>query len=72
MDGLAVLTISPRVAPEQRHQLVVDGNAGDAVDSTGWGGSLGTVTNAGHTYNVYNLGLAQLLIDQAVTQSTVL
>ena len=59
-------------APEQRHQLVVDGNAGDVVTSSGWGLSLGTVTNGGRTYEVYNQGLhAQLLIDQTVTQSSV-
>jgi hypothetical protein len=59
--------------PEQRHQLVVDGNAGDAVNSSGWGSSVGTVTNGGHTYNVYNQGLyAQLLIDNTVTLSVVL
>jgi hypothetical protein len=61
------------VNPEQRHQLVVDGNAGDAVSASGWGSSVGTVTNAGVTYNVYNQGsYAQLLIDTAVTQTAVL
>ena len=56
--------------PEQRHQLVIDGDAGDAVSSSGWGTSVGTVTHAGVTYNVYNQGLyAQLLIDTAVTQT---
>ena len=56
--------------PERRHQLVIDGDAGDAVHSSGWGASVGTVTNAGVTYNVYNQGLyAQLLIDTAVTQT---
>jgi hypothetical protein len=54
---------------DRRHQLVIDGDAGDAVSSSGWGTSVGTVTNAGVTYNVYNQGLyAQLLIDTAVTQ----
>jgi hypothetical protein len=57
-------------SPEQRHQLVIDGDAGDAVSSSGWGTSVGTVTHAGVTYNVYNQGLyAQLLIDTAVTQT---
>ena len=61
------------VNPERRHQLVVDGDAGDAVSASGWGSSVGTVTNAGVTYNVYNQGLyAQLLIDTAVTQTAVL
>jgi hypothetical protein len=59
--------------PEQRHQLVVTGNAGDAVTGTGWGASVGTVTHDAVTYNVYNQGLyAQLLIDQALTQTGVL
>jgi hypothetical protein len=57
-------------SPEQRHQLVIDGDAGDAVSSSGWGTLAGTVTNAGVTYNVYNYGLAaQLLIDTVVTQT---
>jgi hypothetical protein len=59
--------------PEQRHQLVIDGDAGDAVNANGWGETVGTVTNNGVTYNVYNQGLyAQLLIDTAVTQTAVL
>ena len=58
--------------PERRHQLVVDGNAGDAVSSSGWGASVGTVTNAGQTYNVYNQGLlAQLLIDTDIATTVV-
>ncbi len=57
---------------EQRHQLVIDGNAGDAVNSGGWGASLGTVTNNAHTYAVYNQGLyAQLLIDQNITTAVI-
>jgi len=56
--------------PERRHQLVIDGNAGDSVTSSGWGVSVSTVTNGGHTYVVYNQGLyAQLLIDQNITRS---
>ena len=56
--------------PERRHQLVIDGNAGDSVTSTGWGASIGTVTNGGRTYDVYNQGsFAQLLIDQTLTRS---
>ena len=55
-----------------RHQLVIDGNAGDAVTTTGWGASVGTVTNGGHTYAVYNQGsYAQLLIDQTITRTGV-
>ena len=56
--------------PERRHQLVIDGDAGDVVNSSGWGASAGTVSQGGVTYNVYNQGLyAQLLIDTAVTPS---
>ena len=52
------------VLPEQRHQLVVDGDAADQVMSSGWGSTVGTVSNSGHVYDVYNQGLAQLLILQ--------
>ena len=56
--------------PEQRHQLVIDGNAGDVVNSSGWGASVGTVTNGGQTYAVYNQGLhAQILVDTDITRS---
>ena len=61
-------------APEQRHQLVVDGDAGDVITaSDDWGVFEGTVSHdiggVTHTYNVYNKGLyAQLLIDQLITQ----
>jgi len=58
--------------PEQRHQVVVDGNTGDAVNSSGWGDSVGTVTHGGHTYDVYNQGeFAQLLIDTSVTRTVI-
>ncbi len=61
---------TPAIAPEQRHQLVIDGDAGDVVNFSDWSDSLGTVTNSGVTYNVYNQGdFAQLLIDTAVTQT---
>ena len=64
------LVIAPSDAgPEQRHQLVIDGNAGDVVNSAGWGTSAGTVTNGGHTYAVYNQGYGQLLVDQTITRS---
>jgi len=60
------------INPEQRHQVVIDGNAGDAVTSSGWGASVGTVTNNGHTYDVYNQGnYAQLLIDASITQTVI-
>ncbi|WP_047551064.1 beta strand repeat-containing protein [Methylotenera sp. G11] len=53
------------INPEQRHQLVIDGDANDAVISSGWGASVGTVTNGGQTYAVYNATgvAAQLLVD---------
>jgi len=58
------------VNPERRHQLVIDGNAGDTVNATGWGASAGTVTNGGQTYDVYNQGnYVQLLIDQDITRA---
>ncbi|MDH4286200.1 MAG: hypothetical protein OEV26_02105, partial [Gallionella sp.] len=60
-------------SPERRHQLVIDGNLGDVVNSSGWGSSVGTVTNGAVTYNVYNQGLyAQLLIDTAIATQNVL
>ena len=52
------------VTPEPRHQLVIVGDATDHVVGSGWGSALGTVTNSGITYDVYNQGLAQLLIQQ--------
>ncbi|MFA6015301.1 MAG: hypothetical protein WC742_09565 [Gallionellaceae bacterium] len=57
--------------PESRHQLVIDGNAGDAVnlsDFASWT-KAGTVTNASHTYNVYTHKSAanELLIDPLLT-----
>ncbi|MDH4216052.1 MAG: hypothetical protein OEV23_04050, partial [Gallionella sp.] len=61
------------ISPEQRHQLVIDGNLGDVVNSSGWSSSVGTVTNGAVTYNVYNQGLyAQLLIDTAIATQNVL
>ena len=58
--------------PERRHQLVVDGNAGDLVSTSGWT-DVGTVTNNGHTYEVYNATnssvMAQLLVDTMVTRA---
>jgi len=60
------------INPEQRHQVVIDGNAGDAVTSSGWGASVGTVINNGHTYDIYNQGnYAQLLIDHSITQTVI-
>jgi hypothetical protein len=60
------------INPERRHQLVIDGNAGDVVNSSGWGASVGTVTNGDQTYAVNNQGLyAQLLIDTDITRTVV-
>jgi hypothetical protein len=67
------------ITTEARHQVVVTGNAGDAVNLVGGAGwtNAGTVTNvdAGvtHTYNVYNNNTAagQLLIDQLLTYTAV-
>ena len=56
----------------QRHQLVVDGNAGDSVydPNPNWQ-SVGQVSSgAGILYDVYNQGLyAQLLVNHAVQQN---
>ncbi len=58
-----------RANPEQRHQLIIDGNAGDVVNSSGWGTAVGTVIHNGDTYNVYNQGdYEQLLIGVDLTQ----
>ena len=58
--------------PELRHQLVVDRDTGDTVDLTGWGSSLGTVTNNSLTYDVYQQGTgAELLVRQVVVADTV-
>jgi hypothetical protein len=60
------------INPEQRHQLAIDGNAGDVVNASGWGASVGTVTNGGHTYDVYNQGtFAQLLIESTITHTVI-
>jgi hypothetical protein len=56
--------------PERRHQLVIDGDAGDVVNASGWGTSAGRVSYNGANYDVYNQGLhAQLLIGASVTQT---
>ncbi len=58
--------------PEQRHQLIIDGNAGDMVNSSGWGASVGTVTHNGDIYNVYNHGsYEQLLVGVDLTLSVI-
>ncbi|GAB6141276.1 hypothetical protein JCM14076_20050 [Methylosoma difficile] len=57
------------VNPEQRHQLVVDGNATDVLnftDSANWQ-FVGTVSNSGITYNVFNhFAAAQVLVASTV------
>jgi uncharacterized repeat protein (TIGR02059 family) len=57
-------------ASEGRHQLIVTGDDGDSINESGafWT-NMGTVTNGGNTYVVYNSdsGLAQVLIDERVT-----
>jgi hypothetical protein len=60
------------LAKEARHQLIVDGNAGDAVTLTGtfsWT-DVGTVTQGGVTYTVYNIStFAQLLLGSGITHN---
>jgi hypothetical protein len=59
-------------APEQRHQLVVEGNAGDAVNASGGWVAAGTVIFGSNTYQVYNFGsFTQLLIDLDITRNVV-
>jgi hypothetical protein len=56
-------------ATEGRHQLVVKGVAGESLESSGWGTSKGTVLEGSHTYDVYNQGLAQLLVEASLNKS---
>lgn len=60
---------------EARHQVVITGDAGDAVNLSGGASwtNAGTVTNAGHTYNVYthNTSAGELLIDQLLAYTPV-
>jgi Ca2+-binding RTX toxin-like protein len=62
--------------PEQRHQLVITGNAGDSFTaSDGTWSNDGTAIFSGSfsglsgTYNVWNLGFHQLLVHSALTTS---
>ena len=62
--------------PEQRHQLVITGNAGDSFTATdGTWTNAGTATFSGSfsglsgTYNVWNLGFHQLLVHSSVSTS---
>lgn len=62
--------------PEQRHQLVITGNAGDSFTATdGTWSNVGTAIFSGSfsglsgTYNVWNLGFQQLLVHHSLTTS---
>jgi methionine-rich copper-binding protein CopC len=60
-------------AVEGRHQLLIDGDAGDsvAISGAGWTDA-GTATYNGHTYEVYRNGAyTELLIDTSVTRTLV-
>ncbi len=64
------------INPEQRHQLVIDGNAGDLLnlaDRSSWQYA-GKVTNAGIIYNVINnsTSAAQLLVNSGISFAPVL
>lgn len=52
------------------NQLIVSGNAGDAVESTGQGWSFdGTTTLDGLQYNRYTIGAAGLLVEKNLNQT---
>lgn len=56
----------------KRHQLVVDGNAGDvALAAADTWARMGTAFNGGRTYVVYNSigGRSQMLVNQEITRS---
>jgi hypothetical protein len=56
----------------RRHQIIVDGDAGDAATSTaGTWKNAGTVFNNGHTYIVYNsiAGRSQVLVNSKITRA---
>ncbi|MBK7674875.1 MAG: FG-GAP repeat protein [Candidatus Accumulibacter sp.] len=56
----------------QKHQLVIDGNAGDEVQLSGlWTTAGSTVTNSGHTYAIHNANgaAAQVLVDTNISTS---
>jgi hypothetical protein len=57
-------------AVEGRHQVVVDGNAGDKLTLTGGGWTdAGTATFNGHTYEVYKNGsYGEVLVDTSLTR----
>ena len=62
--------------PEQRHQLVITGNAGDSFTATdgtwsndGTASFSGSFSGLSGTYNVWNLGFQQLLIHSSMSAS---
>ncbi len=62
--------------PEQRHQLVITGNAGDSFTATdgNWNNSgtaifSGSFSGLSGTYTVWNLGFHQLLVHNSLTTS---
>jgi Bacterial Ig-like domain/RTX calcium-binding nonapeptide repeat (4 copies)/FG-GAP repeat/Putative flagellar system-associated repeat len=59
-------------ATEQRHQLLITGNAGDSLNALGgtWSNA-GTLSGSGGAYNVFNStdGLYQLIADTDITRS---
>jgi hypothetical protein len=60
-------------ATDTRVQLMITGDSGDVVQLTdlgSWTQQSGSFSDAGATYNVYNNGNAQLLIDQNMVPST--
>ena len=59
-------------ATDTRVQLMITGDNGDAVQLTDLGSwsQSGTFSYASETYNVYNNGNAQLLIDQHMVPTT--
>jgi ABC-type protease/lipase transport system fused ATPase/permease subunit len=64
-NGWAGLTASGK------HQLLVDGSSGTVTMTDATWASVGTVTHAGNTYNVYedSTHLAQLLVDTHLTRT---
>jgi methionine-rich copper-binding protein CopC len=58
-------------ATVNRHQMVVDGNAGDVLNASGTWNDAGTITVGGKTYAVYNdqASATQLLVDTSITRN---
>lgn len=50
-------------ATVRKHQLVIDGNAGDSLQLTDFGGYLKTITVGGQSYAVYQGAGSQVLVD---------